>query len=260
MVKINDWKQANSNISFPQGGDHLVLGARSGVPTRYEWQDLRNLFGANSAQHISLFEDFLGVAADTPAPFVDDFGSTGTATVANSALALLTAATGDDWSTVALGTHWTISNGWTFFEARFKVNAITTVGFEVGLSDAVSETAGVAFSDHSVAGVTDVATNAIVFAFDTADTMTNIALNYSNDGTPGAVDLGVAPVADTYVSVRLEINEDGDVNVYVNGSFVTSVTAAIDPSATVGPWLTVLARTTSARTLSVDYVAVSGNR
>lgn len=271
MPNIPDWKQANSDIAHVQGGsqgasrDAYVIGARSGRPTFIPYEEIRTSFALGSGEQVAFFDHFLGNigASAVPAPWSEDAGSTGTALPtaspgdASGLLALTTAATLNDHITVALGTHWVVSEGWTFFEASLQLGQLTETILEVGLSDALSEANGLAFSDHTVAGVTDVATDAVIFAFDT-DAGANWLVNTVNDGTPQAVDSGVAATGN-FVSLRIEVSPDGDAYFYVDGTFVASVESAVPTDAVFTPWVSLVALEGVAKSANIDYLGVVGD-
>lgn len=273
MPNIPDWKQANSDIAHVQGGslgaprDAYVIGARSGRPTFIPFEHIRTSFALGSGEQAAFFDHFFGNVggADVPAPWSEDAGSTGTvlpegtAGEAGGQAELTTAATTDDHITLALGAHWVVGSGdgWLFFEASVQVDQLTETILEVGLSDALSETNGLAFSDHTVAGVTDVATDALIFAFDT-DAGANWLINAVNDGAPQAVDSEVAATTD-FVTLTIEVSPDGDAYFYVNGNLVAEVEEAVAVDAALTPWLSLVALEDSAKTASVDYVGIVGD-
>lgn len=259
-------EQYNSDIALQQAGSRgapnaaMVLGARSGVPTVIPFEDLR--WTANGANNVSLFDSLFGVAGETISGWTADAGSTGTATYTGTGGGVLTtaAAAANDHVTISVGQPLVAENGTIFFEAQVSLAAITEIAVEIGLSDAASETAGLAFSDHTVGGVTDVATDAVVVAFDTGDSLTNWTVNTSNNGTPQAADTAVAVAATTNYTFRLVVNTDGDVDVYVNGTLTNSITDAIATDANVGAWITCVTRGASARTLNLKYVGFVSQR
>lgn len=269
MATIPGWKQANSNISRIQtgrsGDDAEVIGALEGRPTLVPYRDVRTSSALGSGSQVAFFDHFFGNvgASALPAPWVEDAADLGAAlplgaTGSQSGLLGLTTDTSSgDNITIALGTHWKISDGWLFFETNVALGQTATTVFEVGLSDALNENGGLAFSDHTVAGVTDVAANAVVFAYDSA-AGANWLVNTSNAGTPQAVNTGVA-ASTSRITLRIEVNATGDAWFYVNNNLVATVDGAIATTALVGPWLSLVTLTTAAKTANVDYVSVVGD-
>lgn len=256
-------RQHQSNIAFPQAGSagakrdfDIVLGALDGYPVELEYRDL--LFhGGPSVQ--AYWNDFHG-SAGTPENITVDAASTGTSTLSYSTLATATAATLNDHTTAAIAPVWGTNFGeWIVFEARFLISALTTVAVEVGLSDALSETGGLAFSNHTVAGVTDVATDAVVVAFDSAgDAGFNVCS--VNNGTPSAVATGVTPVALTYNTVRIAISPTRDAHVFIDNNRVAIVEDAVANNVALGAWITVKALAGAIRSVQVDYLGISQKR
>lgn len=276
MPNILHWKQANDNIGFTQGGsqsanqDAVVFGAFSGKPVRILWENARTSIGLGSGAHLGFFDHFLGNVGATSiiAPYSEDAGSTGTILPegatgdASGTLELTTAAAAaNDHITLALGTHWQVGageSGWVFFETAVQLDQIADTVLEVGLSDALSESAGLAFSDHSVGGVTDVATDAAVLVFDSA-VGANWLANAVNSGTPAAVDTGLVAAIDTWYAIRIEVAPSGNAFFYVNGTLAAEIEDAVAVDALLGPWLSLVTLGTSAAVASVDYLGVLGD-
>lgn len=275
MPNIPDWKQSNSNIANVQGGslgasrDAFVVGARIGRPTFIVDEQVRRSLSLGSGTQVAFFDHFIGNigAASVPAPWSEDAGSTGTALPKGTAgldggqLELTTAAAAaNDHITLALGTHWTVGagdGGWIFFEASVQLDQLTESVLEVGLSDALSESAGLTFSDHSVAGVTDVATDAVVFAYDSA-VGANWLVNTANNGTPSAADTGVAATTDA-ITLRFDISPTGDAYFYIANDLVATIEDAVAADVALGPWVSLVTLGTSASTASIDYIGVVGD-
>lgn len=269
MANIADWRQANADIALIQGGSAgvprtaFVLGAKSGQPVLYYWDELKRLFTQGSTEHNSYWSDYLGAIAAAPEGITEDTEGTtpGDITVTSSDLTLVTSSdTANAHTTATLGLHWTVSDGPTIFDTRFAVDSVGNVAVEVGLSDALSETNGFAFSDHTVAGVTAVADDAIVLAFDSAGDSNFNILAVNGAGTPVAFDSGVAPTASTYVTLRMVVDASGNVDVYLNGTLLQTVSSAVATTAALTFWLSVTTLTTAAKTLSVDYVGLFAER
>jgi hypothetical protein len=255
----------NANWGVPQGGDYVVVGARSGTPTAIHYNDVRTALTTGSGRHIAFFDDFLGNIGVQPTPGPKTAGSTGTALiegaagVAGGAIKLLTAATSADYTTIAVGAHWSATSDWLFYETSVKLGQLTATTFETGMSDAISETAGLAFSDHTVASVTDVATDGFVFAYDSA-AGANWLINTVKNGTPQAYNTGVAANTSSYVRLTARINVSGDITFFVDDTLITTLEDAITPTVLVTPWASIVATAAAAKNVLIDYVSVSGTR
>lgn len=267
MVTIPDYKQANSNLARVQGGsqsanrDGFVTGAMVGQPVFFNWAELQMSWLNNNPDFVSRFDHFTGAAISTA--WATNL-STG-ATIAinaqqNGVIRFSTDTDDDDFATLALGLNFLVSKGWTFFEARVKsVTAITLRGIEVGVSDALSETNGLAFSNHSVTGVTAVADNAAVFGYDTDASMTAWALNTVNAtvAAASALDPVTAPAL-TFQRLGIAINAEGDAFFYLDGELVGSKQSAVATTAVLTPWITLKSLSGAIKSIDVDYIAIAG--
>ena len=269
MTNIANWKQANSDISLPQAGSQgvssaaIVTGARSGEPMKFPWQDVRFALGMGSIDNPGYFDHFLGNEGLTtiPAPWRATLASTGTiAVVAGGVDGILretTAATNNDSVVAALGVNWIASNGYLYFEAKASMPALVTRVHEIGLGNAITQTGGLNFSAHIASGPTAVATDAIVFAFDTASGGANwVISSVKASGTPQGVDTGI-PVVDAqeYVLSML-IDDAGTAYCWIDGELVATLTDAITASAAHTPWVSTKAKAATATILNVDYVGI----
>ncbi len=214
---------------------------------------------------VGIFDDFTGSTLDSgwdPAT-----GANGTAALDSAAgshaVLLGTSTTEDEYSTLAYALEFPALRTLTWIETRLKLSVLTDVAFEFGLSDALSETNGLAFSSHDASPVA-VATEAAVFGFhhETAgETTANLSLLTAKAGTATQAFSSTALVADTYVKLALAVNIAGDVGFYINETLVGSArAAALTTSAVLTPWLTVKTYNTTAKTLTVDYVRCYGSR
>lgn len=254
---------ANANWAFEQGAGNVLLGSLAGYSTEHTYDDIQRLFSnAGAVLYSGLYDDFLGAALDSR--WNTDV-STGATVAVNAqqdgAIRLSTDTDDDDHATLSLGLHWLVSKGYTFFEARVKtVTASTLRAIEVGLSDALSETNGLAFSDHSVAGVTAVATDAAIIGFDTDASMTNYALDTVNaGGTAAAVTTGVAP-STSYQRLGLIVDSAGNCYCFIAGVLVATALLAVATTSVLTPWISLKSLSGAIKSIDVDYVSISGVR
>lgn len=253
----------NSNITFPQGASSIRIGDREAThPLEFTHDEFRKvLAGAGAHNYVGIFDDFLGDAID--ARWDEDISTGATIAVnaqAGGAIRFSTDTDEDDHATLALGLHWLVSAGYTFFEARVKsVSAITLRAIEVGLSDAVSETNGLAFSNHSASGVTDVATNAILFGYDTDASMTTWAANSVNAGTPAATALTAAP-STSWQRLGVLVDSAGNGSFYVDGTLVATHALAVATTAVFTPWISLASQSGAIKSIDVDYISIYGQR
>ena len=214
---------------------------------------------------VGIFDDFIGDSLNDT--YATDIDTNGTVTLSSGsgvhAALLTTSANANEWATLTLGLQWPVTSTLTFFETRLKVSAITEVQFEVGLSDALSETAGLAFSSHDVTPVA-VATNAVMLAWHNAaspaETTSFLSKLSVNNGTATQSYTSTALVADTYVKVGIAVNAAGNIGFYINDVSVGAVEAAVQTSAVLTPWISVKASNATSKTVTVDYWRIAGSR
>lgn len=180
--------------------------------------------------------------------------------IAANALSVVTgdAGSGDaaDASQLIGATGYTLAGGALTLEARLKLSAITNVAFFFGLTDQKAALEVPIVSAASANTITTNATDAIGFMFDTAMSADNLWLTgVNNDSDETAQNTAIAPVADTYVTLRIVTNTAGDATFYINGVAVGSVmTTAAATGVTLYPTIVASARSTASRTLTADYL------
>ena len=260
------YRNVSTNYAVAPGGDKLVIGAQSDALTLIDFKDLRRALTRGSVEHLSFFDDFFGNAGvAAPQVWKKTAGSTGTA-VAEGASGVVggqwkvtTAATSSDYVTMALGLHFSATNGALFYDTYVKLAQTTACAVEIGMSDAVSETAGLAFTDHTVATVTDVATDAAIFAYDSA-AGANWMINTVKNGVQQAYNTGVAASTSAFVKLSYVIQTNGTIQFYVNDHLITTLTNAITPTVLLTPWNSIVATAAVAKSFYVDYVGILSSR
>lgn len=217
---------------------------------------------------VSLFDDFLGdVLADQwNAVETDTDGAQ--AVLAGGIGGLLRITTGnDDGNVVVLPDlsgvtsflNWQASNGGLRFQTRIKISRITLAYIFVGFTDLITIEAPV-ISAGSADTITTNATDAVGFMFDTAmstDTFHLVGVANDVDATRQATT--IAPVADDFITLGLEVSAAGVATFFINGNPVgTPMTGAVTPGADLTPCVYASNTDgTSAITMDVDYVSVS---
>lgn len=250
-----------TNIAFRQGGDSMLLGGPAGTPTEHDYDALRQSLSLGNGDFISYWDDFFGdLLADEWAPNLSTGATIAVNSQAGGAIRFTTDTDDTDFATLALGLHWLVSSGPTIFEARIKtVTATTLRAVEVGLSDAVSETNGLAFSSHDVTPV-DVADNAAVFGWNAAESTTTWSLLSVNAGTPSQSFAASAALGTTYQTLRIVIAANGEARFYVNGTLLLTRASAVATTALLTPWITLKSQSGATKSIDVDYVHVAGLR
>lgn len=259
--------QANANIAIEQQGNKWLLGGATPFGVEIDYTELQALLsGANvPVNHVGFGTDFLGAAISTQ---IATNLSTGATFAINSqvggAARLATDTDDDDFGTVAVGLNWSPVNGPLVMVARARQNsAITLRHVEIGISDALSEAAGMAFS--SISTPTAVATDAVVMAIDSDESLaTWTTVSVKNGGTPQKVAglAAAAPVAGTYQVFKLIIDTSGTAYAYVDGVLIATITNAITVSASVplSLWISLHSLSGAIKSMDLDFIAIYGAR
>jgi len=132
-----------------------------------------------------------------------------------------------DGEGVYLSLEWQADQGSLVFETRLHLDTdIATVELCAGFTDDVT-TVELPFTNASDT-VTAVADDSIMFCFDTGSTTVEWFVNGATAGTEatGIAAAGVAPTADIYQVLRIEIDDGGsDCRFYIDGALVGTLTA-----------------------------------
>lgn len=229
---------------------------------------------AVSREVFSIFDDFLHqtlTEADTP--WIFNSGSDDLAVdpavnaQAGGALRLTSGDAGTgiaaDGSQVVSHVPMTPDKGGLVFEARLKINtAVTGAQVVAGFTDVTTLElpASIGGSD----AITTTLSNGCVFVYDVgADTDQWFAVGVSGDtDATGSGATGVAPVADTWVTLRIEVDADGQgARFYINGTLVATLTANAAAAGTnLYATVVVNSTTTASKVVDVDYLYAGHNR
>jgi hypothetical protein len=220
---------------------------------------------------VEFFDDFVGDVIADQWNVVEgtDSATSDAAILAGGIGGVLRMTTGDagtgtaaDMVQLTQALQWQASNGGLSVEARFKLSAITTCYVFFGFTDVTTLEAPIV-SAASADTLTTNATDAVGFMFDTRMSTDNWWLTgVATDVDATAQNLGVAPVADTYATFRIELTAAGAANFFYNGAQVGSTMAgAVTAAADLTPTLAVSKTSVAASmTLDLDYMHVSMDR
>ena len=215
---------------------------------------------------VKFFDDFTDDTLNTFWSTVN-YDTSGTVTIAsevqNGAWCAYTDGTDGDIQNI-FGPHvFTVSAGTTIFEARVKLSTLSQ-GVFVGLTD--QNDADEIPIDYDGGTLTTTATDAAGFVFDSGKSSSYwycCSVKNGSDGAATACALSDGPVADTYQTLRLEINEAGDIRYFIDGREVTTSgaarTAAITTTTILCPSVAQKANGTAGY-VYVDYLYVEGGR
>lgn len=154
---------------------------------------------------------------------------------------------------------WQASEGGLAFETKLKMSQITEVYGFFGFTDTTALEAPIT-SAGSGNTLTTNASDAVGFMFDTrmtTDTWWLTGVKANADAT--AESSGFSPVADTYVTLRVEVDSSGNAVFYHNGIQVgVKMSNAITAATDITPIFTFSKLSTATSvTLDVDYVHVA---
>jgi len=156
-------------------------------------------------------------------------------------------------------------NGTMSLEARVEMSALTTRRVFVGFSGTVADAQSTICSG-STATITLTESNLCGFLYDSSLT-TDIEWHtvYNGGSTTGEttstnINSGVTPVAAQMDVLRVEIDNNGTARWYINGVLEKTLAGAVSTTAVFGACVGVVSTTTTASSVTVDYMAVEANR
>ncbi len=227
------------------------------------------LLMANNPEYVYFWDDFLGTRTGTwPAgtPYASTLG-TGTQVIGLTAavggtMTVTTDGSDLDSAGQGLGLNWRGDDG-IYFITRYNINDITTVKYEIGLTDSVTDNGAVLTKAIPEFTAGDCA----LFIRDTNEnTTTAFVSNDSRRLLPDArqaliggadADSSLADVNTTFVIAEILVQGDKTTG-YVNG--VKVGTGNINGASALTPWAYCLTRTGTLRTLTLDYWGVMSGR
>jgi hypothetical protein len=232
-------------------------------------------------KRFEILDDFLDAALDATNNWIVFSGSDSDATSAVTVTApegkvdmgaggAGAANDGSVMSLILLAKGSLVSLGTTVFECRVSFDQIAGTSWCFGLSDTLAESTERNLYKVNSGTIADGGlslTNAICFAFDTdATAPTKWQFCSENAGTiagSAAEDAHTGgPTADTYETLRIEVDADGDARFYIDGTLVNSETTAVATTSLLIPFIggNSADDADTPTDVSVDYVYFSGSR
>lgn len=217
-------------------------------------------------EYVSAWDDFTGTRSGTW-PAGTNYASTvgvnteviGITQAVGGTMTVTTAAADSDTAGQGYGLNWSGDRGF-YFIARCKINRLTLIKFEVGMTDAVDDDGAVAVK----ATPTFTATDCALAVFDRTDDA-NVTFVSNGGSTDGNSDWSGAIASDTYFVIEIvgkgETDTTGDnVAGYINGQLIGS--GNINGASPLTPWFytETLVGASAAATLTVDYWGCIGPR
>src|SRR5262249_23056363 len=134
--------------------------------------------------------------------------------------------------------------------------SVSSVQYFVGFTDALATTLEQPMT-LSTTTMSAVADNCAGWLFDTGartDVFYGASVNATTATTFAKSVVGSAPVADTAMELRVEIDASGNATYFQDGAYVGRISSAIATTAVLTPVVEVMARTTTSKSLDVDYI------
>ncbi len=221
-----------------------------------------NIKGNPNYDRIFREYNFTELALDTTNLYTHELDTTSTIALASGGITLTTAATDTKVCSQAQGGIWWYPAKNPVVEVKFSINVITNVAIYAGFTDAVTEgTAKLPFS-LITATLSDWATDAAGFLFDTRQTLSYF--NYVNtiNNTQAFTQLAstYVPVAATSLTLRVAIDSDGNARFYWNGVQVGYKPLAVTTTVPLVPFFGIRNNTASAHVATLRYVRLWADR
>lgn len=145
--------------------------------------------------------------------------TTSTIAVGAGGAVFTTAATDTKVASMALGGIFWYPAKNPVVEMTFSLDVVTTLAIYAGWNDAVTEGTGKLPFSLTTATLTDNATNAVGFLFDTNQTLSYWNVVNTNAGTQAFTQLAstYVPVAATKATIRVALESSGAANYFYNG-------------------------------------------
>jgi tartrate dehydratase beta subunit/fumarate hydratase class I family protein len=227
---------------------------------------------------VTRFDDFTGAGQAFSTTPVDGWlsrkGTTNTIdwTVTEAKNGTVVGKIGDTTASMAVsgvqlsaGLDWRADMGMLNMEARVKTGIITNIAIYVGFTDQVSALEMPIQSAASADTITTNATDAVGFMFDTSMATDNWWLvGVANDVDATLQNMGSAPVADTYETLRIALDANGNAVFFRNGLQVgVQMASAVTKTVALTPVIAAFNRTTTngaTTIITADYIQVSATR
>lgn len=259
---------AASTLSF---GDTIpTISETTGRGATATLEQLDDFFVGKS--YVRLFDDFMGdVISDqwSAAQGTDGQGAIA-AVVAGAAGGAVRLTAGDttvvaeSLSSLTHGLNWKANQGGLVFEAKVTpVSSVANVAYFIGLTDVLATTTLEEPATLATATITYNAADAVGFLYDTGAT-TDVFYGVAVKATAGtafaSAVVGALPVAGTAITFRIELSATGSASFYADGVLLGTIANAVTATVALTPIVSVMARTTTVKSIDVDYIDVKALR
>ena len=256
--------QIHNQIGLDENG-RLVspLGMRVGAAVGQDY-----ISSADIGRKVTLFDDFLGDVLEDGWSAAEGNDAQAIIATINSQVGGWVRMTTGDTATLSEsgqalthGLNWKAASGNLVFEARVKpVSSVADVAYFIGFHDSLATTALEEPVTLSTTTFTATADDAIGFVYDTAATTDVFYAIGVKATTKTAATALAAPVADTVVTLRIEVDTAGTAKFYVNGALGATIANAVTTTVALTPIVSAMARTTTSKSIDVDYILVQSDR
>ena len=221
-----------------------------------------------------LFDDFTGLAISATQFGVNkgsDAATVNFATLASQLYGVARATTGAGaGASMAVngvqingGLNYSANQDGVAVDIKVKISAITNIALFVGFTNQTSALQAPVTGSGAGDAFTYNAADAVGFVFDTAMTTKNLwAVGNKNSVAATAINSGQAPVAATFIRLRVELSKAGHARFLINGKTFGNVIMqnAVTPATLLTPVVTAFTRAAGSATVDVDYIYAGGDR
>lgn len=217
------------------------------------------------SNYVQLSDHFLGdVISDQWSAAKGTDGQAVIATITSAVGGWLRLTSGDtttvaeSLSSLTQALNWSAEQGGLTLKVKIKpVSSVADVSYFIGFTDVLATTTLEDPMSLSGTTLTTNASNAVGFLFDTAATNDVWHCQGVKANTDTALTAtSIAPTADTEQVLEIRVDSSGGAIFYIDGIQVASVGACVTASTALTPVVTVMARTTTSKSIDLDYVLV----
>jgi len=217
----------------------------------------RNVEGNFNPDRIMREWNFKELALDETNQYTKYIDTSSAVALANGGITLTTVATNAKTCSYAFGGIHVLAAKKPYVEFKFQLDVITTVAINALLSDAVSEASNTLPFAISGTTITDTATNALGFCFDTEQTTDRWYALQTNAGTQTGQLLSAAQApfaAATDITLGFAMDASGNTHFYYNGVPVWYVASATATATPLVPYFGIKNNTATAHVATLRYV------
>ena len=218
----------------------------------------RNVKGYLDPEKLFREYNYLEKALDNTNLYTPYLDGTSTVALGSGGLLLTTAAADTKTATQTQGGIWLYPTKSPVVEMKFQLDVITNVAIFAGFNDAVSEASSLLPFGLVDATLTDTATDAAGFLFDTRQTLDYFNIVNTKNGTEAFTQLAstYVPVAATDLTLRVAIDSLGNAKFYWNGVEVGYKALAVTTTVPLIPFFGIRNNNGTAHVAKLRYVRV----